>query len=78
LDSKVISEGNTCNPNKQVTDCYLHIILKKSYVYYLESAEHRDQHQTIEEWCAKCKQEATQFNFWYTSFKLVVLVLAFI
>ena len=59
----------------QVTASCLYILLKKSYASYLELSEPGDQHQAFEEWCVKCKQEAPQFNFWYTAFQLELFVL---
>ena len=62
----------------QVTASSLYILLKKSYASYLESSEPGDQHKAFEEWCVKRKQEAPQFNFWYTALQLELLVLTFI
>ena len=62
----------------QVTASSLYILLKKSYTSYLKSSEPKNQLITLEEWCAKCKQEVPQFNFWYTAFQLELLVLTFI
>lgn len=62
----------------QVTASSLYILLKKSYASYLESSGPGDQQKAFEEWCVESKQEAPQFNFWYTALQLELLVLTFI
>ena len=59
----------------QVTAGSLYILLKKSYACYMQSG---DQQEAFEEWCTRCKQEAPQFYFWYTTLQLELLVLTFI
>lgn len=44
----------------------------------MKSLEPGDQQEAFEEWCARCKQEAPQFYFWYTTLQLELLVLTFI
>ena len=62
----------------QVTASSLYILMKKAYACYLESSQPGDQHEAFEAWCAKRKQEAPQFSFWYTALQLELLVLSFV
>ncbi len=62
----------------QVTASCLYILLKKSYMHYLGSLQPGTQPERLDDWCTRCKREIPQFQFWYTTLQLELLVLSYI
>ncbi len=62
----------------QVTATALYILLKKAYTQHVESLDPDSQLEPFEHWCEKRSQEIPQFQFWYTTLQLELLVLMFI
>ena len=62
----------------QVTASSLYILLRRSYESYTMSLMPEESPLTFEEWCCQRSQDIPQFNFWYTTLRLELLVLTFI
>ena len=62
----------------QVTVCALYIWLKKAYAQHVESLDPDSQSEAFANWCEKRSQEIPQFQFWYTTLQLELLVLMFV
>ena len=62
----------------QVTVCAFYILLKKAYAQHVESLGPDSQSEAFDNWCEKHSQEIPQFQFWYTTLQLELLVLMFV
>ena len=62
----------------QVTVSALYILLKKAYAQHVESLDPDSQSEAFDNWCEKHSQEIPQFQFWYTTLQLELLVLTFV